>query len=167
MEKMTLKVLTLLALLLAAGCETMPTGPSVMVLPAPGKAFDQFMTDDALCRQWAGERIGMSPGETASNTTVKGAAVGTLVGAGAGAALGAAAGNPGAGAAIGGGSGLLLGTAAGSGSGRYSGNEAQRRYDIGYVQCMYAKGNQVPGVRARTRSPSYPVPPDYQPPPPK
>jgi hypothetical protein len=31
-----------------AGCATMPTGPSVAVLPGPGKPFEVFQTDDAL-----------------------------------------------------------------------------------------------------------------------
>src|SRR5439155_608408 len=41
-----------LALLLGA-CATVPTGPSMMVLPGTGKPFDQFQADDAACRQWA------------------------------------------------------------------------------------------------------------------
>jgi len=69
-----------------------------------------------------------------------------LQGAGLGAAIGAASGNAGAGAAIGAGSGLLLGTAAGANAGQASGVEAQRRYDISYEQCTYAKGNQIQGM---------------------
>lgn len=169
---MTSKGVTVLfvVVLTLAGCVTMPTGPSVRVLPAPGKPFELFVNDDAICRQWAARSIGMSPTETANQSTISGAAIGTVIGAGAGAAIGAAAGNPAAGAAIGGGSGLLVGTASGAEAGRYSGDEAQRRYDNTYVQCMYAKGNQIPGVRVRsyrtTTTPpsgSYPVPPDYVP----
>ena len=29
--------------------------------------------------------------------------------------------------------------------------EVQRRYDIAYVQCMYAKGHQVPSLQAPSR----------------
>jgi hypothetical protein len=165
--------LSCLVLLALGGCATMPTGPSVRVLPTPGKPFEQFMAEDAICRQWAERGIGMSPQETASQNAASGAVVGTLLGAGVGAALGAAAGNPGAGAAIGGGSGLLLGTASGASAGEVYGMEAQRRYDNTYVQCMYAKGNQVPGVvrrsrRVRSSVPPPPpdlnsVPPDYRP----
>ena len=165
-------LLSLCALLAAGGCATMPTGPSVRVLPAPGKSFEQFQADDAICRQWA-ER-GANPQETANQNTATGAAVGTVLGAGVGAAIGAASGNPGAGAAIGAGSGLLVGTASGASSGQAYGNEAQRRYDNTYVQCMYAKGNQVPGTVRRARryraappppppSEMYSVPPDYYP----
>jgi hypothetical protein len=31
-----------LVLAVLCGCETLPTGPSVLVLPKPGKPFDQF-----------------------------------------------------------------------------------------------------------------------------
>lgn len=168
----TRKCLLILTLLVASGCVSFPSGPSVKVLPAPGKSFEQFQVDDAICRQWAGQQLGSSPQEVASQNTASGAIVGTVVGAGLGAAIGAASGNSGAGAAIGAGSGLLLGASAGADSGRYYGYESQRRYDIAYEQCMYAKGNQIPGViirRARrTALPPvphrmYPVPPDYYP----
>ncbi len=162
------RFLSLLLLLAMGGCATLPEGPSVRVLPAPGKSFEQFQVDDGICRQWAAQQIGESAQETANRSTASSAVVGTAVGAGVGAMIGAAAGNPGAGAAIGGGSGLLLGTASGAGAGQASGGLAQRRYDNAYVQCMYAKGNQVPGAVRRVRpvrnAPgSYPVPPDYYP----
>jgi hypothetical protein len=168
MRKLSRKSLSLMVLLVLGGCATMPSGPSVRVLPAPGKPFEQFMSEDSICRQWAAAQLGESPEHGARRSAATGATVGTLIGAGAGAAIGAAAGSPGAGAAIGGGSGLLFGTAAGAGSGDVYGSEAQRRYDNTYVQCMYAKGNQVPGVasprRMRYTSPPDSVPPDYRPP---
>lgn len=136
----------MLVFLAAGGCATLPAGPSVTVMPTPGKPFDQFMREDAECREWAARSIGMSSQEAANQSTVSGATVGTVLGAGAGALLGAASGHPGAGAAIGAGSGLLLGTAVGSSQGQLYGEEAQRRYDNTYLQCMYAKGNQVPRV---------------------
>ncbi|WP_374087732.1 hypothetical protein [Methylomicrobium lacus] len=36
------------------------------------------------------------------------------------------------------------GTISGSETARATGYEAQQRYDMGYIQCMYAYGNQVP-----------------------
>jgi Glycine-zipper domain len=154
-------------LALTTGCVTVPTGPSVMVMPAPGKSFEQFQTDDIVCRNWAGGQTGISPQQSANQDTVTGAAVGTLLGAGLGAAIGAASGNPGVGAAIGAGGGLMLGTAEGASAGQLSGREAQQRYDIAYQQCMYAKGNQVPGTKVtktrRVRTVP-PPPPDYPPP---
>jgi hypothetical protein len=162
----------LLAIIVLSGCATMLTGPSVMVLPTPGKTIEKFQAEDTACRQWAGERLGISAQDTANKNTATGAAVGTAVGAGAGALIGAASGHAGEGAAIGAGSGLLFGTASGAGAGQEYGMEAQQRYDYAYVQCMYAKGNQVPErvhqYRLRRVSPPrqpdrYSVPPDYVP----
>jgi hypothetical protein len=165
-----------LAMLTVAGCATVPTGPSVMAMPGSGKTFEQFQADDAICRQWAAQQIGLSPQETINQNTAAGAVAGTAIGAGLGAAIGAASGHAGTGAAIGAGSGLLLGTAEGARAGQYYGRGAQRRYDIAYAQCMYAKGNSIPGVATRTRryqppppppSYNYGVPPDYSTPSPQ
>ena len=41
----------------------------------------------------------------------------------------------------------------------------QERYDMAYIQCMYAKGNVVPGVLVAP-GPSYAPPPPGTPPPP-
>ncbi|HXE95650.1 MAG TPA: glycine zipper family protein [Dongiaceae bacterium] len=163
--------IAMVAMLVLSGCVTLPTGPSVLVLPAPGKPLEQFQAEDMTCRQWAGQQVGVSAQDTANQNTARGAAVGTAIGAGAGALLGAASGHAGSGAAIGAGSGLLVGTASGSGAGQEYGWEAQRKYDFGYVQCMYAKGNQIPGqvhqYRVRRIAPPPPphgaVPPDYVP----
>jgi uncharacterized protein YcfJ len=155
--------LFVIALLLVTGCATIPTGPSVMVLPGAGKSFEQFQADDAICRQWASRQIGTAPQETANQTTAKGAVAGTVIGAGLGAAIGSASGAAGTGAAIGAASGLLLGSAAGASAGQVSGYEAQRRYDMAYQQCMYSRGNSIPGVITRSPGRRYPPPP---PPPP-
>jgi len=142
------------------GCTTVPAGPSVMVLPASGKSFEAFKSDDCDCRQWAEQQVNTTPGRVYSEGVAGGAAVGTLVGAGLGAAVGAASGNAGAGAAIGGASGLLMGTTMAAGPANQSAWEVQRRYDIAYQQCMYLKGNHIPGlVRASRRAPPIPPPP--------
>jgi hypothetical protein len=148
-------------------CTTVPTGPSVMVLPGTGKSFDQFRSDDLMCRQFAQQQLGGTPGQMAADSTVKSAAVGTLVGAAAGAAIG---GHEGAG--VGAGTGLVVGTLAGAGAGDASAYGGQRRYDYAYIQCMYAQGNRVPVSGRLTdgpaRAPSYsyppPPPPGYPPP---
>lgn len=153
----------LLMFLVVGGCATVPTGPSVMVLPAPGKPFEVFQAEDANCRRWASQQIGMTPQEIVNQNTATGAVVGTVVGAGLGAAIGAVSGNPGMGAAVGAGSGLLGGTVAGANAGQVYGWEAQRRYDIAYEQCMYANGNQIPSAEQRNqryyRTPPPPPPP--------
>jgi hypothetical protein len=155
-QKLTL---LLLLMVLVSGCATLPTGPSVRVLPAQGKPFDTFRTEDASCRQWAEQQMGMSTQQTYDKNVATGAVAGTAIGAGLGAAVGAASGHAGAGAAIGAASGLLVGSAAGSDSGQVYGREAQRRYDNSYVQCMYSYGNQVPGYRPRRVAVSAPPPP--------
>ena len=156
--------------LLTTACATVPTGPSVMVLPGNGKSFDQFQFDEGTCRQWAAQQTGSSPSQTATNSTVAGAGVGTLLGAAAGAAIGAAAGSPGTGAAVGAGVGLLGGTAVGAGNAQASSGSVQRRYDASYMQCMYAKGHQIPVARGSAPAYSAPravsTPPPPPPPPP-
>lgn len=164
-----LKFLLLMVVLVSLGaCATMPTGPSVMSLPGEDKSFDEFRADDAVCRQYAFEQIGgVSAQQASENAAVKSAVVGTVLGAAAGAAIGSASGDMGSGAAIGAGAGLLYGSAAGSSYAAGSYYENQRRYDHAYLQCMYMKGNQIPGYRRPARG-SYPPPPpsDYPPPPP-
>jgi hypothetical protein len=172
MTKHTIKIALMLSLLVMVGCATLPKGPSVMVLPPPEKPFEVFQAEDIICRQWAAQQIGQSPQETINRNITSGAVVGTIIGAGLGAAIGSTSGDMGAGAAIGAASGLFLGTATAADSARVYGYEAQRMYDIAYMQCMYAKGNQIPGVVTRTRSiqripPPPPgsgyAPPDYSP----
>jgi hypothetical protein len=140
--------------LVVSGCASVPTGPSVMVMPGTGKSFETFQVDDAVCRQWAAEQTGTTTNKAATESTV-------------GAALGAAAGNPAIGAAAGAGVGLLGGTAIGASRADAYGGSVQRRYDMSYTQCMYAKGNQVPMARgSRVQPPAYSASPPPPPPPP-
>lgn len=142
----------LLALL--AGCATTPIGPTSRVMPAPGKPFDVFRYDDAECRQFAAQSAGTSTNEASANNMAGSMALGTVVGATAGALMGGQRG-----AGVGAGAGLLVGTAHGSGQSGYAGRDAQQRYNLAYEQCMYAKGNQVPGYGAPPPGRSYPMPP--------
>jgi hypothetical protein len=152
---------TLAGLLALSACvEPPPAGPTVAVMPGQGKSLQQFQADDYNCRNFAQSRIGTTPGQAAANSAVGSAAVGTLGGAAIGALAGAAGGNAGLGAAAGAGAGLLLGSAAGAGASQQSYAWAQRDYNIAYVQCMVANGNQMPQASA---APSYP---GYYPPPP-
>jgi uncharacterized protein YcfJ len=158
--------------LITTACVTVPTGPSVMVLPGSGKTFDQFQFDEASCRQWASQQAGTTTAEASTNTTVAGAAIGTVLGAAAGAAIGAAAGSPATGAAVGAGVGLLGGTSVGASNASASYRIVQRRYDDAYTQCMYAKGHQIPVARgsqpaysAPTYAPAASSPPPPPPPP--
>lgn len=160
------RVPVLVAIALLAGCATAPTGPRVTVMPPPGKPFEQFAAEDRLCRTYAEQSVGLTPAE-ASGQSVAGAAVaGTVIGAAAGAAIGGGH----EGAATGAGVGLITGTAVGARRGAYSAEDVQRRYDIAYEQCMYAKGNLLPGASYR-RPPAVIMQPQgmpapYPPPPP-
>ena len=170
-------LLTVALAVVASGCATIPTGPSVMVLPGSGKPFEQFQADDGLCRQWALQQCGIPPGDAATQSGVTSAVVGTVVGAALGAAIGAAAGNPALGAGVGAGAGLLGGSAIGANTAYASGTAVQQRYDIAYQQCMYAKGNQIPAIVQAPRAnggpygapprsaplPPPPPPPNYAP----
>lgn len=154
------RVSVCMGLLLLTACTTMPTGPSVLVLPGSSKSFEQFRSDDAVCRQFAREQIGSVPGESAADSMTRSAVAGTAIGALAGAAIG---GNNGAG--VGAGTGLLFGSMAGASAGEHSGYISQQRYDHAFIQCMYAKGNRVP-VSGRLTSSTYPPPPPPPPGPP-
>jgi hypothetical protein len=154
---------------LLGGCVTVPPGPSMMVLPGSRTSFEQFQVDDSSCRGFAGQASGTTTRQAADESAVGAAALGTAVGAAAGAAIGAAAGDAAAGAAIGAGSGLLLGAASGVTRADYAAATVQQRYDNAYLQCMYAKGNQIPMSRsALPQQPASTPPPQptrYIPPP--
>jgi hypothetical protein len=158
--------LVLLALVALGSCATIPTGPSVMVWPSPGKPLEVFQSEDAVCRQWASQQAGAQPSDTGYQFLASGAAVGSMLGAGLGGAIGAASGQFGSGLAIGAASGAIFGTAAATGPASGAQWEVQRRYDNAYLQCMYTKGNQVPGVGGTyRRAVPPPPPPGFTPPP--
>jgi hypothetical protein len=153
---------------LLGACTVMPTGPSVLVLPGTRKTFDQFQADDWRCRDYALAQIGgKAPSQASIDSGVASAVVGTAVGTAAGAAIGGSRG-----AGVGAGTGLVIGSAAGAGASQGSFYENQRRYDMGYQQCMYAMGHRIP-VSGRFTSeatseanPIPPPPPGTPPPPP-
>jgi uncharacterized protein YcfJ len=156
-----------LAMVMAlAGCATQPQGPMVQVMPAPNKPFEVFVADQNDCKQYADQQVAGQV-QPANNQAVGTAVVGTILGAGLGAAIGG-----GQGAAIGAASGAVGGTAVGASGSQAQQGGIQRQYDNAYAQCMYAKGNQVPGTQPPAPSyqpPNAPPPPppaDYIPPPP-
>ena len=143
--------ITVAAALLAACAPMMPLGPTVAAMPAPNKPFEVFIQDDQSCRNWAGVSIG--PGRDAANDQMLAS---TVTGAVIGAAAGALVGNhhdAGGGAAFG----TLAGASVGTSQSSMSSWSMQRRYDIAYQQCMYAKGNVIPGYNPYPVSP----PPRY------
>jgi len=125
--------------LMLAGCASIPTGPSVAVMPASGKPFDQFQADNAICRQFAEQQMGANPNQVAREQVMGNGydhQAETMAGAG-----------------------LIVGSAAGANAANASTMTLQRRYDIAYMQCMYAKGNLVPGYPAPRYMPLPPPPP--------
>ncbi len=52
-----------------ADCATVPTGPTVMVLPGQGRSLEQFQTDDLFCRQWAAQQAGVASPTASAQTT--------------------------------------------------------------------------------------------------
>jgi uncharacterized protein YcfJ len=149
-------IVGLVSAALLSACATQPIGPTVQVMPAPNKPFNVFADDEVVCKQYAQGQISGAV-DQANTNAVGGALLGTVLGAGLGAAIGG-----GRGAAIGAGAGALVGTGAGVSSSEYRQLPIQQRYNIAYSQCMYSRGNQVPGFQ-----PAYaPPPPGYPPPPP-
>jgi hypothetical protein len=139
--------------IVVSGCASAPTGPRVAVMPAQGKPFEVFVADDKLCRTYAEQSIGESRNESAAKNFAGAAAVGTVVGAAAGALSNEGHGSGGAGA------GLVVGSMVGAGESANASRDSQRRYDIAYEQCMYAKGNQIPGYATQRQTYNPPPPP--------
>jgi len=138
--------------LLVSGCAQTPLGPTVQVMPGPGKSFDAFAVDQAGCKQYA-EGAVAGQAQNANNRAVGAALIGTALGAGLGAAVGG-----GQGAAIGAGSGAVVGTGLGMGGSANEQYGIQQQYDNAYAQCMYAKGNAVPGYGGMMVNAPPPVP---------
>jgi uncharacterized protein YcfJ len=158
--------LSVIALTALSACASHPMGPTVAVMPAPDKPFSSFQDDQIICKNYADQQVAGSA-QAANNSALGSAAVGTILGAGLGAAIGG-----GRGAAIGAAGGAGAGTLYGTSQSQNANLSIQRRYNIAYEQCMYSKGNQVPGYQvapsASSQPPGYapPPPPNYPPPPP-
>ena len=144
---------TLSAVLALAGCVSQPMGPTVAVLPAPNKPFEVFAQDQTACKELAASEVA-GGAQVANNQAVGTAVLSTALGAGLGAAVG-----EGRAAAVGAGTGAIAGTAIGAGQSERAQLSLQQRYDIAYEQCMYAKGNQVPGMAVPVAPP--PPPPQH------
>jgi outer membrane lipoprotein SlyB len=136
--------------LLLTGCATTPTGPMVRVMPAPNKPFEVFAQEQTDCEHYASDQV--AGGAQAANNRALGAtALGAVLGLGVGAATGS-----GRAATVGAATGGAIGAALGANQSSYASYSLQRRYDIAYSQCMYAKGNYVPGMMAATPPPPPP-----------
>jgi len=128
------------ALLLAA-CASTPMGPTVQVLPSPNKPFPVFQQDQADCKQYAQSAVAGqadAANQKAVGTTLLGVGVGMLAGIAMGDSHGAGG--------VGAGMGAMVGAQAGGAGNMHAEGSIQVQYNNAYVQCMYSKGNQVPGT---------------------
>jgi hypothetical protein len=149
-----------LAAALLAGCAATPMGPTVQVMPGPGKTFDVFQVDNASCKTFAADQV-KGQADAANQRAFGTALLTTALGAGVGAAGGSLAGDAGGGAALGGALGAGSGAAIGAANNSGDQMNIQAQYDNAFSQCMYAKGEQVPGyepVRVASPAPVVAVP---------
>jgi hypothetical protein len=127
------------AMITLAGCTTI--GPTVAVMPGPHKTFDAFQADQTECTGYS-DHLLAGAADTYNKSQIGTAVLGMALGAGLGGAIGG-----GHGAGIGAASGAVVGTAAAGVEGYRELNTLQRKYDIAFSQCMYAKGNRVPVIQ--------------------
>ncbi len=160
MRKASIALFSLASLVMVAGCAMQPVGPTVRVMPGPYKPFEVFQRDQYDCAQYADQQVA---GQTdAANGRALGAAV---IGTGLGLALGAATGD-GHAATAGAVAGGAIGGTIGADMSDRANFSLQRRYDNAYAECMYARGNQVPGFGRPQAYPPPPPPGRGAPPPP-
>jgi uncharacterized protein YcfJ len=125
---------TLAVFVLFGGTAAAEMSPSVAVMPGKGKPFKVFQQDQAACKQYANNETAAAQRQAAQqgNQVATGAVVGGIIGG-----------------ILGGGHGAAAGAAGGASDAADAQAQAQadlqQRYDDAYSQCMYAKGNQVPG----------------------
>lgn len=157
------------AIAMLAGCAQTPMGPTVNVMPAANKPFEVFQQDQAVCKSYAQQQVA-GQADNANQRAVGGALLGTALGAGLGAAVGG-----GHGAGVGAATGAVAGTAVGASTSGHEQMSIQQQYNTAYLQCMYSRGNQVPGYQTVPQpvpaapvivAPPPPPPSPYPPPPP-
>lgn len=150
MTRYSFSCATLAGLVLLGACAQTPMGPTIQVMPGPGKSFANFQNDQAICRQFADEAVR----DQAQGANLRGlgtAALTTVLGAGLGAAIGG-----GQGAAIGAASGALGGAGLGAFQSSNAQNSIQAQFDNAFAQCMFSLGNTVPATGPMMVQPSAP-----------
>ena len=129
--------------LVLIACVSAPTGPTITVMPREGKPFEVFKKEDQECREFAQNSV-QDGNAAALKAGAISAATGAAIGAAAGAMYQGGSGpNVGTGAAIG----MVGGAAVGAMGASNKETQAQTQNNTAYQQCMYAKGNQVPGFK--------------------
>jgi hypothetical protein len=59
-------LIILISAFLLSACSTMPSGPSVLVLPSADKNFTQFHNEDLLCRDLTHQQVAAAQDDTDS-----------------------------------------------------------------------------------------------------
>jgi len=146
LKSLCLAILAIGALALT-GCGQAPLAPTVSTMAAPGKPLELYQQDIRDCKAFALDSIG---GQDAVDRVSQNAAGNALLMIGANVAVGALEGqathhhnyytNQGAA------NGAAAGTAAGMETAAAGNQTLQQQFDNFYSQCMYSKGNQVPGM---------------------
>jgi hypothetical protein len=137
---------------LLAGCVPAVMAPTVVATPGFGKSPAEFAADHSACAVLADQQVAAA--KTAANNQIFGSALlGAAVGGGGTAANGGSNGDVAANAA-----GNAL--SAGAATAQTAQATVQRQYDFDYGQCMFAKGNVVPGFAPPiVAEPEEPTPP--------
>ena len=152
------------AVLALGGCAVTPTAPTVMVLPGAQTSPAQFQADSLACQQQATALLSGAV-QAANDQAAANVVVGTVMGAAVGALMGQGSHHSNNSVAWGAGTGMLIGGTAAAGSSQASSYSLQQRFNIAYVQCMYQRGNRVPGqIRPVRQAPAVPPPPPPPPP---
>jgi hypothetical protein len=123
-------------IMVLAGCVPALMAPTVVVTPGPGKLPAEFAADQTGCATQANQQLAPAV-QAANNQIVGNALLGAAFGAGssAGSSNSAVAGNASAGAATTGAATALPAQAT-----------LQQQFNVAYSECMYAKGDIVPGM---------------------
>jgi hypothetical protein len=150
------RVLFPIIVIALAGCATTPLGPTVQVMPGRGKSFETFQSDQSSCKSYAAGQVS-GQADAANQRAAGGAVLTTLLGAGTGAIVGGAVGDAGTGAAVGAAAGVAAGTGYGAAASSNDQLNIQQQYDNAFAQCMYAKGEQVPGFAPAVATASAPA----------
>ena len=127
-----------------AGCAQTPMGSTVQVMPGPGKSFEEFTGDQANCKDYAAAQV-KGQAEASNQRAVGAAVLTTLLGAALGGATGAPWDAAGQGAGVGAAAGAATGAAVGANMSAADQVSIQAQYDNAFSQCMFAKGEAVPG----------------------
>jgi hypothetical protein len=113
-------------------------------MPGRGKSFEAFQSDQMGCKNFAAGQVS-GQADSANQRAVGAALLSTVLTAGLGSAIGGIGGDAGAGAAVGAAVGAGGGSLYGAANGAGQQANIQQQYDAAFAQCMFARGNQVPG----------------------